>query len=78
MLTGWLGDGDTTLTLGVNNLTDEDPPILVRNNSDGTPRQRIGDDGVYDRSWNDRPGYDDRAGVDVRGRIVYVQFKHLF
>ncbi len=78
MLPGLLGDGDTTFTFGVNNLLDEDPPALVRNNSDGTPRPRIRADGVYDRSWIDRPGYDDRAGVDLRGRILYVSFKHQF
>jgi iron complex outermembrane receptor protein len=75
---GLLGDGDTTLSVGVNNLTDEDPPGLVRNNSDGTPVTRFDSDGLYVRGLFDRPGYDDRAGHDLRGRIVYVRFKHAF
>lgn len=66
--------GETTLTVGVNNLFDEDPPALAQNNADGTPRTRFRPDGTYDRSWIGRPGYDDRAGHDLRGRIIYVRF----
>ena len=76
--TGLIGDGDTTLSVGVNNIADEDPPRLARNNSDGTPVTRFDSDGLYVRGWVDRPGYDDRAGHDIRGRIVYVNFKHAF
>ena len=78
VMPGLIGDGDTTFTIGANNVFDEDPPALFRNNTDGTPRTRFESDGTYDRSWIDRPGYDDRAGHDVRGRIVYVRFMHQF
>jgi hypothetical protein len=51
---------------------------LRRANDDGTFIERYRDDGTYDRGWIDRPGYDDRAGHDIRGRIVYFRFKHAF
>ncbi len=82
---GLLGDGDTTLSIGVNNVLDEDPPALRRcatQNPDTLVcealTERFRDDGTYNRSWIDRPGYDDRAGHDIRGRIVYFRFKHVF
>jgi iron complex outermembrane receptor protein len=75
---GLFGDGVTTLTIGANNLTDKDPPALARANADGTPVTRFRPDGRYNRGWIDRPGYDDRAGHDIRGRIVYFRFKHSF
>lgn len=73
-----IGGGDTVLTLGVNNIFDEDPPALRRLNDDGSLVQRFNDDGTYNRGWIDRPGYDDRSGVDLRGQIVYVRFKQSF
>ena len=76
--TGLIGDSDTTLSVGVNNIADEDPPRLARNNDDGTPVTRFDSDGLYVRGWVDRPGYDDRAGHDIRGRTVYMRFKHAF
>ena len=76
---GLIGEGDTTLTLGINNITDEDPPALFRDdNGDGQPDGRFLANGRYNRGWVDRPGYDDRAGHDLRGQTVYVRFKHLF
>jgi len=75
---GLVGEGDTTITVGVNNLTDQDPPALRRLNSDGTLRERFKANGQYDRSWIDRPGYDSRSGADLRGRTVYFNFKHAF
>ncbi len=77
---GLLGDGDTTLSIGINNIADKDPPGLVRNESDGvTPEQRFDPvTGAYNRDLFDRPGYDARAGHDLRGRIVYARFKHAF
>ncbi len=75
---GLFGDGDTTLAVGVNNLTDEDPPGLISNFADGTPQQRFNSDGTYNRGLYNRPGYDDKAGHDIRGRIVYARFKHEF
>ena len=75
---GLIGDGDTSFTLGVNNLTDEDPPALTRRNADGSITTRFNADGTYNRGWVDRPGYDDRAGHDLRGRIVYFNFKQTF
>lgn len=70
---GLLGDGDTTLTLGVNNITDEDPPGIL-----ALGQERFLPDGRYNRGLFQRPGYDDRAGHDLRGRIVYLRFKHAF
>ena len=75
---GLIGDGDTVLTIGANNLLDEDPPALARANADGSPVTRFNTDGTYNRGWIDRPGYDDRAGHDLRGRIVYFRFKQSF
>jgi iron complex outermembrane receptor protein len=76
---GLLGDGDTTLSVGVNNLTDEDPPGMIKNAADGSPEQRFDPaTGFYNRDLYDRPGYDDRSGHDLRGRIVYMRFKHAF
>ena len=74
-----IGGGDTVLTLGVNNLIDEDPPALNRNDSSGNRIPRIDPTtGVYNRNWIDRPGYDDRSGTDLRGRIVYFRFRQNF
>jgi len=75
---GLITDGDTTFTLGVSNLLDEDPPALRRANSDGSLVTRFNANGTYNRGWIDRPGYDDRAGHDLRGRIVYFRFKQSF
>lgn len=76
--TGLLGDGDTTFSIGVNNLGDKDPPGLVRADANGNPIPRFDEDGLFVRGLFDRPGYDDRAGHDLRGRIVYVRVKHAF
>jgi iron complex outermembrane receptor protein len=82
---GLFGDGDTTFTVGINNIADEDPPALTRcQTQDATSLQctetvtRFRSDGTYNRGWIDRPGYDDRSGVDIRGRIIYARFKHAF
>lgn len=76
---GLIGDGDTTLSVGINNILDEDPPALYRDDDgDGAPDGRFLANGRYNRGWVDRPGYDDRAGHDLRGRILYVRFKHEF
>jgi iron complex outermembrane receptor protein len=78
LLPGLIGDGDTRFAIGVNNLTDEDPPALVRNAevNDICTNQRLplqnSSTGVFDGI--DRPGYDDRAGHDIRGQIFYVRF----
>ena len=73
-----IGDGDTMLSIGVNNLLDEDPPALYRGDATGARNGRFNADGTYNRGWTDRPGYDDRAGHDLRGQIVYMRFKHTF
>ena len=78
VFSGLVGDGDTTLTVGVRNAFDEDPPALYRRNADGDVLTRINADGSYNRGWLDRPGYDDRSGADIQGRILYVRFKHAF
>ncbi len=82
VLPGLISEGDTRFTIGVNNLTDEEPPALTRCTDDGfgncgaiLPFQNAGS-GVFDGT--DRPGYDDRAGHDIRGRIVYVRFVQAF
>ena len=75
---GLIGEGETMITVGVNNLTDKNPPVLTRYNSAGELITRFNDDGTYNRGFNDRPGYDDRSGADIRGRILYVQFRHAF
>jgi len=75
---GLIGEGETVLTLGINNLMDEDPPALRVRDDDGNVIPQISPDGSYNTGWIDRPGYDDRAGVDLRGRVVYVRFKHAF
>ena len=75
---GLIGEGDTTLSIGVNNLTDQDPPALYRGDAAGVRQGRFLSDGRYNRGWVDRPGYDDRAGHDLRGQTVYVRFKHAF
>ena len=75
---GLIGDGDTTLSIGANNIMDEDPPAMYRADANGVRQGRFLSSGLYNRGWVDRPGYDDRAGHDLRGRIVYVRFKHVF
>lgn len=78
VFSGLLGDGETTLSVGVNNIGDKNPPALRRFDGSGNFIERFADDGTYNRGWIDRPGYDDRAGHDLRGRIVYLRFKHAF
>jgi len=77
---GLLGLGDTSITVGVNNLFDEDPPRLTRLDANGNerPASRPSAGGVIFDGASDRPGYDDRAGHDLRGRIVYVRFTQDF
>ncbi len=77
---GLLGDGDTSVTVGINNVFDEDPPRLTRLDANGNERPafRPSSGGVIYDGLSDRPGYDDRAGHDLRGRIVYVRFTQDF
>ena len=75
---GLVGDGDTTFTIGANNLLDRDPPALYRGDANGVRNDRFNADGTYNRGWTDRPGYDDRAGHDLRGVVAYFRFKHAF
>lgn len=80
VLPGLLGDGDTSVTVGVNNVFDEDPPRLTRLDANGNERPafRPSSGGVIYDGLSDRPGYDDRAGHDLRGRLIYVRFSHDF
>ena len=80
VIAGLLGDGDTSLSVGVNNVTDEDPPRLTRLDSNGNelPPSRPSSGGMIFDGLSDRPGYDDRAGHDLRGRLVYVRFTQDF
>ncbi|NKB34338.1 MAG: TonB-dependent receptor [Pseudomonadales bacterium] len=75
-----LGDGDSSITLGLNNAFDEDPPRLTRLDANGNelPPFRANSGGVIYDGASDRPGYDDRAGHDLRGRIFYVKFTQDF
>ena len=75
-----IGDGETEFTFGVNNLTDEDPPRLTRLNAAGEqlPALRPNSGGFISDGRSDRPGYDDRAGHDLRGRVLYIKAKHTF
>lgn len=75
---GLVGEGDTTFSIGANNLLDEDPPALYQGDANGVREGRFNPNGTYNRGWIDRPGYDDRAGHDIRGTTVYVRFKHVF
>ena len=58
------GGGEATLTLGATNLTDEDPPPLP-SGLEGTQR------------YNLRPGFDGFVH-DIKGRVVYVRYRHRF
>ena len=78
-LPGLITEGDTVLTVGVNNLTDEDPPALYRcltqdvaGNCTALRPTQNPSSGIFDGI--DRPGYDDRAGHDIRGQIIYLRF----
>lgn len=75
-----LGGGDTSITFGVNNVFDEDPPRLTRLDGNGVelPASRPNAGGIIFDGASDRPGYDDRAGHDLRGRIVYLKFTQDF
>jgi iron complex outermembrane receptor protein len=81
---GLIGEGDTTFTVGINNLTDEEPPGLTTAQSDCNAGPCVintgtnATNGLYQRQWVNRPGYDSRAGHDLRGQIVYFRFKHAF
>ena len=71
---GLLGGNDTVFSLGVNNVFDEDPPALRKADANGnilTPNTTpIG--------WVDRPGYDDRSGVSLLGRVIYLRIQQSF
>ncbi len=75
-----LGDGDSSITVGINNVFDEDPPRLTRLDSNGVelPASRPSSGGLIYDGLSDRPGYDDRAGHNLQGRIIYVQFTQDF
>ena len=77
---GLLGDGGTSVTLGLNNLFGADPPRLTRHDAHGNelPPFRPSSGGVIYDGLSDRPGYDDRAGHDLRGRVAYVRFTQDF
>ena len=75
-LSGLIGDGDSNIVIGVNNVFDEDPPRLTRLDGDGNeiPALNANGGGFIANGVSDRPGYDSRSGHDLRGRIVYVKF----
>ncbi|MGY8985760.1 MAG: TonB-dependent receptor plug domain-containing protein [Sphingomonadales bacterium] len=69
-----IGSGDTSVSFGVNNIFDIDPPGLRKNDANGNLIQQEGNQ----TSWQDRPGYDPKGGVDIRGRIMYMSLKQAF
>lgn len=66
---GVIGDGDTTLRIGANNVLDEDPPALQRYDASGNLITGI--------NAIDRPA-SDLTVHEIRGRVLYVGFTHLF
>jgi len=52
------------------------PPVLTRLDGDGNLITRFDAYATYNRGFNDRPGYDDRSAANIRGRFIYVQFRH--
>ena len=62
---GLFGQTVTSLVIGADNVFDEDPPSLDRFDDTGRPIE-----GIF---AVDRPSYDPLAGVDIRGRILYVR-----
>ena len=58
----------------MNNIFDIDPPGLRKNDANGNLIQQEGNQ----TSWQDRPGYDPKGGVDIRGRIMYMSLKQAF
>ena len=80
LVPGLFGDGDTQFTLGANNVTGEDPPALARYNANGVPLPALNAEagGLISNGLSDRPGYDSRAGHDIRGTVMYVKMKHNF
>jgi len=68
---GLLGkESATTITVGVDNILDTDPPSLIRYTAAGVPVTGI--------SAVDRPGYDPLGGADIRGRIFYARLLQQF
>ena len=60
------GVSEASFVVGIDNLFDQDPPGLVRFDSNGELiRGTITD--------YDRPSFDERAGHDIRGRVGYVR-----
>lgn len=66
---GLIGQGTTSFTIGANNIFDEDPPALVRNDANGNL--------ITGNSAIDRPAYDPRVH-DIRGRVLYFGLKQTF
>lgn len=71
IVSGLLGDNDTTFSVGINNVFDQEPPALRKADANGNlitqEAQPIG--------WVDRPGYDDRSGASLLGRMVFFNVK---
>lgn len=63
-------DSSTTISFGVDNIFDKDPPSLIRYTTSGVPVTGI--------SAVDRPGYDPLGGADIRGRIFYARLLQQF
>lgn len=61
-----------TVMVGTDNVFDLAPPALVRNDANGVliPSTNF--------TYIDRPGYDAYSGADLRGRVVWLRFSHIF
>jgi iron complex outermembrane receptor protein len=66
-----VGDNPSTISIGANNLFNEAPPALQRNNPNGTLVMGTNAD-------IDRPGYDALSGASIQGRIAYIRLKQAF
>ena len=62
------------LTVGVNNVFDEDPPSLRRNNGNGELITQEMDP----VNFTQPPGYAEYSGVDRRGRMIYGRISYAF
>ena len=73
-LDDFFGGERSVLTLGINNVFDEDPPSLQRNNSSG----ELITQEIDPVNYTQPPGYAEYSGVDRRGRMIYGRISYTF
>lgn len=71
---GLFGDNDTIFSIGINNVFDEDPPALRTADANGN----IISEADRPIGFINRPGYDDRSGVNLLGRTLFLRVKQNF